>query len=232
MSGKGLVERFEERVREWNIVVENRWETDTSLLAVGRRGSQHVVLKLVKQQGDEWNCGQVLEAFDGRGVVRVYEHVPGAALLERLSPATSLAQMALNGRDEEATEILARVMQAMSPQQESAKGVPTVQEWAQGFGKYLVSGDNQIPIDLIAQGRKCISISVRRKDPLDFCTAIFNTTMFFLILSAAGWPSIQKASSASWNTRSVRVFATRMKIQSCSAHQKRSSEDFDNIRQS
>jgi len=49
-------------------------------------------------------------AFGGRGVVSVYEHVDGAALLERLSPGEPLAALALSGRDDEATDILATLL--------------------------------------------------------------------------------------------------------------------------
>jgi streptomycin 6-kinase len=104
MGVRSLLERFEERVRDWNIVVQDTLETQSSLLAFGTRGNLPVVLKVVRQPGDEWRCGEVLNAFDGRGVVRVYDHIEGAVLLERLSPGTSLASVALDGRDDEATE--------------------------------------------------------------------------------------------------------------------------------
>ncbi len=87
-------------------------------------------------------------------MVRVYEYIEGAVLLERLSPGTSLVDMALDGRDEEATEVIAGVIQRMSHPGELLKGFTTVEEWGKGFQRYLASGDNQVPAALVEQGRR------------------------------------------------------------------------------
>ena len=154
MSLRPLVERVEERVREWHILVHKTLDTESSFIAFGRRHHQPVVLKVLRQQGDEWSSGEVLEVFDGQGMVRVYEYVGGAVLLEQLNPGTPLAGMALNGQDEEATEILADVMQRMSHPRTSSTAFITVQNWGKGFERYLASGDKQIPHDLVAQGQR------------------------------------------------------------------------------
>ena len=153
MSVKQLSERVEERVRDWGISVEGSLETHSSFVAFGRRGNQPVVLKVVRQPGDEWRCGEVLDAFGGRGMVRVYEYVEGAVLLERLNPGTPLAVMALGGRDEEATQILAGVIRRMSHPAVPSSAFVTADDWGQGFQHYLASGDNQIPHDLVEQGQ-------------------------------------------------------------------------------
>jgi streptomycin 6-kinase len=145
--------------------VERKRETETSMIAFGARNSQSVVFKVIKEPGDEWRSGEVLEAFDGHGVVRVYKHAPGAVLMERLSPGTSLVSLSLNGRDEEATDTLADVIQRMAGQeiashqtnetrQPAPETFPTVQDWAKGFERYLTSGDEQIPKDLVEAGQQ------------------------------------------------------------------------------
>src|SRR5215213_497904 len=134
MSTNELSPRVDERVREWGIVVEETLETQSSFVAFGRRGNQPVVLKVLRRPGDEWRCGEILEAFDGRGVVRVYEYVEGAALLERLNPGTPLAAVALEGRDDEATEILAGVIEKMERVDGSPGGLVTVEDWGKSFG--------------------------------------------------------------------------------------------------
>ena len=96
-----LEKRVEELVRDWGVVVQDTLETQSSFIAFGERG-------------DEWRCGAVMAAFDGRGMARVYESIEGAALLERLNRGLQLAGAALDGRDEEATEILADVIDRMS----------------------------------------------------------------------------------------------------------------------
>src|SRR5215211_6273576 len=121
MTSTQLRERIEERIRDWNVVVEDTLATPSSLVAFGNRGNQPVVLKVIRQPGDEWRCGEVLAAYAGQGAVRVYEYMEGAVLLERLRPGISLSATALDGRDEEATEIIADVIERMSPCRPSSK---------------------------------------------------------------------------------------------------------------
>jgi streptomycin 6-kinase len=157
-----LEKRVEERVRDWRVIVQDTLETQSSFIAFGKRGGQYVVLKVIRRPGDEWRCGEVMAAFEGRGMARVYEYTEGAALLERLNPGTSLASIALDGRDEEATEILADVILRMSTPRESSgasspeefKAFVSAQDWGKGFQRYLASGDRQIPIPLVEQARQ------------------------------------------------------------------------------
>jgi streptomycin 6-kinase len=159
------LDRLSEHARAWCVKVEDVLETATSLIAFGTRDvtateNQSVILKVIKEPGDEWGSGDVLASFDGHGVARVYEHEPGAALLERLRPGNSLVDLTLNGRDEEATDILADVIQQMSTHSSSKsplelmQACATVEDWAKGLGKYIASGDVQIPRDLVEAGQR------------------------------------------------------------------------------
>ena len=166
------------------MIIHDPFETESSVIAFGTRhvdasesrDNQDVVLKVVKQPCDEWHSGEVLAAFNGNGFVRVYEHAPGAVLMERLRPGNLLADLTLNGRDEEATNILADVIRQMSsiestmssvtlstPERESPNlranlwHCPTVHDWAKGFERYIATGDDQIPIDLVAAGQRVYS---------------------------------------------------------------------------
>jgi len=148
------MERVEERIRDWNVVVQETLETQSSFLAFGARGNTPVVLKVLRQPGDEWRCGEVLAAFEGKGMVRAYESINGAVLLEMLNPGASLAGMTLDGQDTEATEVIADVIQQMSCSSESPKGIATVEDWGEGFQRYLASGDTQIAKVLVEQGQQ------------------------------------------------------------------------------
>jgi len=153
-----LLNRTQQHAREWSVVVEDIFETNSSVIAFGARDNQPVVLKVIKQPGDEWHSGEILQAFAGHGVVRVYEQTPGAVLMEQLEPCNSLVEMALNGKDEEATDILADVIQQMSSiessksARESWKAFKTVQDWSKGFERYIGTGDDQIPMELVEAG--------------------------------------------------------------------------------
>ena len=148
-----LLERIQQYARAWRLIVEDVFETETSAIAFVTRDNQPLVLKVVKQQGDEWHSGTILEAFAGNGVARVYEQTGGAVLIERLMPGNSLVNLVLNGKDEEATSILAAVIQKMSAA-EVPRLCATTQDWARGFDRYLASGDDQIPTDLVESGQR------------------------------------------------------------------------------
>ena len=163
MTESEPLNRTQQYAREWGVVVEDIIETESSVIAFGARDSQAVVLKVIKQPGDEWHSGEILKAFDGNAVVRVYEQTPGAVLIERLKPGNSLVEMALNGKDEEATDILANVIQQMSSiessksARESLKAFKTVQDWGKGFDRYVATGNDQIPVELVEAGHHVFS---------------------------------------------------------------------------
>jgi streptomycin 6-kinase len=157
MSHLKFMERVEERVRDWKVVVQDTLETQSSYVAFGTSEGVPVVLKVIRQFGDEWRCGEVLNAFDPGGVVRVYEYLDGAVLLEWLNPGTSLATAALEGSDEEATETIAEVIQRMAHQGGPLQHFVTVETWGKGFARYLTSGDHQIPGDLVERAEEMYS---------------------------------------------------------------------------
>jgi len=151
MTG-ALAERVAERAAAWGLAVERTHATDTSLLAFGTRAGRPVVLKVVRA-GDEWRSGEIAAAFGGRGVVQVLEHVGGAALLERVVPGEPLAALALGGRDDEATGILAALLGRMSPG-EPPSGCATVEQWGTAFGAYLMSGDTRVERALVEHAQR------------------------------------------------------------------------------
>jgi streptomycin 6-kinase len=157
MNDPHFRERVEERIRGWKVVVQDTLETQSSYVAFGTREGVPVVLKVIRDFGDEWRCGEVLNAFDPKGVVRVYEYLDGAVLLEWLNPGTSLAPAVLKGGDEEATETIAEVIQRMAHQGGSLQRFVTVEAWGKGFTRYLISGDNQITADLVEKAEALYS---------------------------------------------------------------------------
>jgi streptomycin 6-kinase len=157
-----LLDRIKHYASAWDVDVADTLETESSVIAFGMRDNHAVVLKVIKKPGDEWRSGEMLKAFDGYGVARVYEWAPGAVLVERLQPGNSLVELALNGRDDEATDILTGVIQQMSaPSSMSPFELPqacaTVHDWAKGFERYIATGDDQIPKDLVEAGQRVYS---------------------------------------------------------------------------
>jgi len=143
-----LHDRVEQMARDWRLSIQESLETETSAVSFVTRDGQSLILKVIKQENDEWRAGEVLGAFAANGVARVLEHTGGAMLLERLQPGNSLADLSLAGRDEEATQILADVIEKMLPA--AAPGdCARVEDWGKGFARYLATGDELISRRLV-----------------------------------------------------------------------------------
>jgi len=151
-----LKRRIAERVKAWRVRAQRAVATETSALVFGTRDGKPVVVKVARAPGDEWRSGEIAAAFGGRGVVQVHDHAAGAALLERLVPGTPLVSLVLEGRDDEAAEILAALVQRMSPGDAPA-GCATVEQWGLAFGRYLATDDARIPRDLVLQAQRVYS---------------------------------------------------------------------------
>jgi streptomycin 6-kinase len=144
----GLHDQLVARAQLWAVTIGQTFETNSALLAFGTRHNSPVVLKISKQRGDEWHSGQMLGAFSGDGMVRVYESEPGAVLIERLVPGNDLVTLVKKGHDERTTQILAEVMQRLA-NHVPPPNCPTVFDWALSFDRYLQSGDQQVPAPLV-----------------------------------------------------------------------------------
>lgn len=148
-----LHDRIQQHAREWGLVINESFETESSVISFVSRNDRPLVLKVVKHEGDEWYAGDVVSVFHGQGMLRVYEHTGGAMLLERLQPGTPLVSLVLEGRDEEATDILAGVMDEMAPS-EGPDGCPTNTAWAKAFERYLVTDNKCISQRLVEDAQQ------------------------------------------------------------------------------
>lgn len=152
-------------VRGWGITIERTTNTRTSLIVHGKRGATPIVLKVVKERGDEWRCGEIAAKFGGRGVVQVYEHMAGAALFEKLDPGEPLAALTLAGRDDEATDVLAMMLGRMAPG-EPPEGCATVEQWGGGFVRGAALDDGRIPSTLLDPAQRIYSdLAATQREP-------------------------------------------------------------------
>ena len=83
----------------------------------------------------------------------MYESETGAVLLERLEPGEELADLVKQGKDEDATKILAEVIAKLA-NHEAPAVCPSVADWGRGFDRYLQSGDEQIPHEVVQKARE------------------------------------------------------------------------------
>ena len=180
-------ERFAVHAREWGVTVEEIRTTETSQIGFGRRGTQPVVLKVIRKEvNEEWLCGKLLEAFRGRGVMLPIAHTPGAVLLPRLLPGHDLASLCLTGRDDEATEIIASLIQQMPILGVDPTGFGSVTRLHPDFARFRHGGDGVIPIDFVDRAAQLF---------VDLCATQSNTRLLHgdlhhynvLFDSNAGW---------------------------------------------
>lgn len=150
---KELSDRILYCARAWRVTIEKTVATPGAVLVHGRRSAQPVVLKVVKEPGDEWRAGEIAALFGGRGVVQVLERNEGAALYERLDPGEPLAALVEDGRDEQATDVLAMILGRMSPR-DPPEWCPTVERWGDGFARYAASGATAIDGALLEPARR------------------------------------------------------------------------------
>ncbi len=147
------IDRLILHANEWHVTIEKTFETETSVVAIGARGEVPVVLKVSKHLSDEWHSSDILRAYDGEGMVRVYESEAGALLLERLDPGNDLVELVREGNDERATEILASVVRQLA-NHAAPNGCLRVLDWARGFDRYLNTGDRQVPAVLVHEAHE------------------------------------------------------------------------------
>ncbi|HUP90142.1 MAG TPA: aminoglycoside phosphotransferase family protein [Longimicrobiales bacterium] len=143
--------RLKEHACNWNVQVEHVRATTTSVLGFGAREGEAVVLKVARTNGDEWNTGTIAAAFQGRGMVNVLIHTPGAMLMEWLRPGASLVYIAADD-DDAAARIIAELIRAMQPTQ-PISGTPTAEQWGTAFDRYLAGSNREIPPALVIEAR-------------------------------------------------------------------------------
>jgi streptomycin 6-kinase len=147
-----VIALLQAKAAEWNVTIDETRATPTSLVGFGDREGIPVVLKITKHASDESHSGEVLKAFDGDGVVRVYESELDAVLVERLEPGNLLVDLVRRGQDDEATKILAQVIGKLADHS-APRECPTVADWGKGLDRYLQTGDQQLPNDLVHEAR-------------------------------------------------------------------------------
>ena len=145
-----LQARIAGHITEWDVTVSEMRATPSSIILFGCRGDEPIVLKVVRASSDEWHGGEVLAAFDGHGIVRVLDAAEGAMLLELLAPGDELATLTHEGRDDEATEVIADIIEALARSHVTTDRFRTVEEWRTGFDWYERRNDPTIEADLVA----------------------------------------------------------------------------------
>ena len=142
--------RFAHHAREWSVSIDEIRATETSKIGLGTRRGRPVVLKVIRRENsEEWRCGEILEAFRGGGVIEPLEHAPGAVLLRRLVPGRDLASLCEEENDDEATNIVASLMERMARVEANVPGIGSVDRLLPDFQRFRAGGEGFIPADFV-----------------------------------------------------------------------------------
>lgn len=121
---------FDKYLRRWNLTLDGEaiHTSCSDLLPVLYEG-QRAMLKIARI--DEERIGNRLMIWwNGDGAARVYQHDDAAQVMERVEGDLSLAAMALNGQDDEATRILCHAAEVLHrPRPQSWPDLPQLAPW-------------------------------------------------------------------------------------------------------
>jgi streptomycin 6-kinase len=152
------------------VSIEETRPTETSLIGFGSRAGAPVVLKVIrKENSEEWRCGEILRAFNGRRLVRAIEHAHGAVLMPRLLPGHNLGSLTLEGKDDEATGTLAAIIGQMSSVDPGIAWVGSVERLSPDFARFRDGGAGFIPLEFVERAEALFAelcATQRRPRPL------------------------------------------------------------------
>lgn len=122
----------------WDLAPDGEpFETHSSWLCFVRRGPQPALLKVFKPDSDEAPSARYFAQHEGHGAARVFAADDHAILIERIVPGTRLTDLAIAGRDDEATHIVCDTIERLQRAQADPAGWPTYEEQKAEFDRHV-----------------------------------------------------------------------------------------------
>ncbi len=116
---------LEDHIAKWRLTPDGKpFETHSSWLCFVERDGERALLKAFKPGSDEAPGARYLGAHKGRGAVRALEGDDQAILVERIFPGTRLTALPLEGRDDEATNIICDTIEKLQSSGADTSGWP------------------------------------------------------------------------------------------------------------
>jgi streptomycin 6-kinase len=120
-------------MERWNLTpAGGAVETPRARIFRVRRNGTSAILKVASAVSDEVRAAATLRHFAGEGAVQILAEEPGALLLEGAEPGTPLTSLVAEGRDDDATAVIADKIVALH-RLPPPDGFPTLEMWADGF---------------------------------------------------------------------------------------------------
>jgi streptomycin 6-kinase len=154
----------------WNLEIEGAPSISTArMLCPVRYHGRPCVLKMVGDEQEARRAALWLEQYQERSAVHLIKHTKNALLLERITPATTLALYGEMQGDDEATHRFCDVMQQLYAPHTApilSDKFPSMNDLAQSFDAYLSSNNQQIRRSLVKKAKQyweeasCLSSSL------------------------------------------------------------------------
>jgi streptomycin 6-kinase len=129
--------KIADQLDRWHLVLDGEpFETPSSWLALVRRGDTPAVLKIPKPESDEHKGAIALAHFGDKVAVRVFEHDDHAILIERAVPGTTLKELVLEGRDDDATHIICDAIERLPSGPAPSGDWSTLEHLARAWNRY------------------------------------------------------------------------------------------------
>lgn len=138
----------------WDLEPDGKpFETPSSLMLFVIHDDQPAVLKIFKHHSDEKRSAEILSLYGGHGAVGVLRSSDHALLLERVVKGETLAQLALEEGDDQATQVFCEIVSKLHEASFDASLIEPVCVLARGFDLYLASGDQTLLPKRVARAK-------------------------------------------------------------------------------
>jgi streptomycin 6-kinase len=129
---------------DWTLTVDQPpVETFAGLVVFVHHAGRPAVLKIHGPRSDEQRSADVLSHYAGNGAVQLLERDEQGLLIERAIPGTELASLVFDGRDDQATEIVADTMIALHTRRELVDGLPTIEDRGGSLDRFKRQSDDR-----------------------------------------------------------------------------------------
>src|SRR5258708_1458536 len=133
-------------MQRWGLTGDGQvLDTPSGCIVFVRRAGERAVLKVRFEESDERSTAAALAHFAGRGAVRLLGEDGKVLLLERAQPGIPLSERVHAGFDDEATEAIAGVIDALHVSEPPPGDLPKVDDWAESFERHLKARGEALP---------------------------------------------------------------------------------------